>query len=158
MKKVLFLCLGNICRSPAAEAIMKKKVAGMRKEEEFLIDSAGTYGGHSGDLPDARMREHAAKRGYVLDSRARRFYASADFADFDVIVGMDDRNVEDLRRLAVTEEEKNKIFKMTDFCVNHKGYSTIPDPYYGGSAGFELVLDLLEDAVSGLMIWINKKE
>lgn len=150
MKKILFVCLGNICRSPAAEAVMKAYVRKAGREEEFEIDSAGTYSGHSGALPDARMQKHAALRGYVLDHRARSFYASADFAQFDRIVAMDDSNTADLRRLAETEEERRKICKMTDFCKRYS-YTEVPDPYYGGAKGFELVLDLLEDGIEGLM-------
>ena len=153
MKKILFVCLGNICRSPGAEGVMKSLVKKKGKEGNFFIDSAGTYGGHSGALPDERMRRHAARRGYVLDSRARQFYASADFAEFDMIIGMDDQNVADLRRLALTEEEKGKIFHMTDFCRHHPGVSEVPDPYYGGATGFDFVLDLLEDAVEGLYVY-----
>lgn len=120
------------------------------KEKEFLIDSAGLYSGHAGALPDERMRRHASRRGYVLDSRARTFYPTADFAEFDMIIGMDDQNIEALKRAAINEEERAKIFKMTDFCRKSTSYSEIPDPYYEGPQGFELVLDLLEDAVAGL--------
>lgn len=150
MKKILFVCLGNICRSPGAEAVMKAYVKKREKEKEFFIDSAGIYGGHSGALPDERMRKHALKRGYVLDSRARQFYASADFAEFDMIIGMDDQNIADLKRMAITDEELGKIYRMTDFCRLNTSRKEVPDPYYGGSAGFEFVLDLLEDAVTGL--------
>ena len=116
MKKILFVCLGNICRSPGAEAIMKAWIKKEGKEKEFLIDSAGLYSGHAGALPDERMRRHASRRGYVLDSRARTFYPTADFAKFDMIIGMDDQNIEALKRAAINEEERAKIFKMTDFC------------------------------------------
>lgn len=129
---------------------MKEWVRRQGSEGEFYIDSAGLYGGHSGSLPDARMRSHAAKRGYVLDSRARAFYPSADFAEFDLIVGMDDGNIRQLQRLAENWEERAKIFRMTDFCTKMTAYDEVPDPYYGGGKGFELVLDLLEDAVGGL--------
>ena len=105
---------------------------------------------HAGALPDERMRRHASRRGYVLDSRARTFYPTADFAKFDMIIGMDDQNIEALKRAAINEEERAKIFKMTDFCRKSTSYSEIPDPYYEGPRGFELVLDLLEDAVAGL--------
>ncbi len=150
MKKILFVCLGNICRSPGAEAIMKALVYREGKEKEFFIDSAGLYGGHAGALPDERMRRHAAKRGYELNSRARTFYPSADFAEFDLIVGMDDQNITELRRLAVNATEKAKIFRMIDFCQRSTFYNSVPDPYYEGPEGFEIVLDLLEDAVEGL--------
>ena len=93
------------------------------------------------------MRRHASRRGYVLDSRARTFYPTADFAKFDMIIGMDDQNIEALKRAAINEEERAKIFKMTDFCRKSTSYSEIPDPYYEGPQGFELVLDLLEDAL-----------
>lgn len=156
MKKILFVCLGNICRSPGAEAIMKALIKKEGLENEFYIDSAGTYGGHSGALPDERMRKHALRRGYVLDSRARRFYAEADFAEFDMIIGMDDQNIADLNRLAVTPEERQKIFKMTDFCLKKTHYTIIPDPYYEGPEGFEIVLDLLEDAAVGLLDRLKK--
>lgn len=150
MKKILFVCLGNICRSPGAEAIMKALVKRKNCEKEFYIDSAGLYSGHAGALPDERMRRHAARRGYQLDSRARTFYPSADFAEFDLIIGMDDQNIAALKQYACNEEEKSKIFKMTDFCQKFTSSTEVPDPYYGGSAGFEWVLDLLEDATEGL--------
>lgn len=150
MKRILFVCLGNICRSPGAEAILKARVKDRGKEKEFFIDSAGLYSGHAGSLPDERMRKAAAKRGYQLDSRARTFYPSADFAGFDMIIGMDDQNIVALNRLAENEAERAKIFKMTDFCQTPTTYTCVPDPYYEGPEGFELVLDLLEDAVDGL--------
>ena len=151
MKKILFVCLGNICRSPASEAVMKSKLKKAGREAEFYVDSAGIYGGHSGAYPDVRMRKHAAKRGYELEHRARQFYASADFSEFDIIIGMDRQNIADLKRLAVTDEERAKIYAMTDFCRVNTIYREVPDPYYEGPDGFELVLDLLEDAVEGLI-------
>ena len=97
------------------------------------------------------MQHHAKRRGYELTSRSRKFYPSADFKEFDMIIGMDDQNVRDLRALAETEEELGKIYKMTDFCRRFSYRTAVPDPYYGGDAGFELVLDLLEDGVEGLL-------
>lgn len=129
---------------------MKAIVRREGKEKEFYIDSAGLYSGHAGVLPDERMRRHAAKRGYELDSRARAFYPTADFAEFDFIIGMDDQNIRELRRLATSDDERDKIFKMTDFCQKPTRYTVVPDPYYEGPEGFELVLNLLEDAVEGL--------
>lgn len=156
--RILFVCLGNICRSPSAEAIMKAFVKAKGMEKEFFIDSAGIYGGHSGALPDERMRKHAAQRGYILDSRARQFYATADFSDFDMIIGMDNQNIADLQRMAITDDELSKIYRMTDFCRKNNDYMEIPDPYYSGAQGFELVLDLLEDAVSGLFTYCISEE
>lgn len=98
-----------------------------------------------------RMQSHAIRRGYDLTSLSRKFYPDADFSDFDMIIGMDDQNIRDLQRMATSEEEKNKIFKMTDFCQRFSYRDSVPDPYYGGDSGFELVLDLLEDAVEGLL-------
>lgn len=158
MKKVLFVCLGNICRSPAAEAIMKSKLRQLGKEREFVVDSAGTYGGHAGALPDERMREQARCRGYVVDSRSRVFYPSADFPEFDLIVGMDNQNVADLKRLAIHAEERSKIVRMMDFFPEKTPYQEIPDPYYEGPEGFELVLDLLEKAVDGLLEYLQRNE
>ena len=129
---------------------MKHVVRQHGMEAEFHIDSAGLYSGHAGSMPDERMQEHALKRGYVLDSRARGFYPAADFADFDMIIGMDAQNLRGLRQLAENDEESNKIFSMMSFAKNHKEYKYVPDPYYEGPEGFEIVLDLLEDAVTGL--------
>ena len=150
-KRILFICLGNICRSPSAEAIMKRQIRERGVEDLFYVDSAGISGWHSGDSADRRMMAHAAKRGYELTHRSRRFYPEADFADFDLIIGMDDENIRDLLSMAKTPEETAKIYKMTDFSRRFNYRDEVPDPYYGGDAGFELVLDLLEDAVGGLL-------
>lgn len=147
--KILFVCLGNICRSPSAEAVMKKLVKDARMEARFEIDSAGIIGYHEGEPADQRMRAHAARRGYVLDSISRPVRI-ADFFDFDLIIGMDDKNISDLKRKAPDLESENKIHRMTQFSRN-KLYDYVPDPYYSGAEGFELVLDLLEDACSGLL-------
>ncbi len=152
MKRILFVCLGNICRSPAAEGIMRTLLEQEERSEEFEIDSAGTYGGHAGELPDARMRVHAARRGYILDSRSRKFYPEADFPKFDLIIAMDDQNIADLKRLAKSNEERGKIRKMTDFCLTMGHHRNVPDPYYRGEEGFELVLDILEDGVRGILL------
>jgi Protein-tyrosine-phosphatase len=148
-KKILFVCLGNICRSPSAEAIMKKKVEDRGLSGRIFIDSAGTAGYHEGDLPDSRMRAHASRRGYSLVSRSRPV-KTEDFFDFDIIIGMDDSNIEALKQKAPDIESEKKIHRMTDFSRN-KLYDHVPDPYYGGTSGFELVLDLLEDSCEGLL-------
>ena len=148
-KKILFVCLGNICRSPSAEGIMKEKVKAAGLEKIFEIDSAGMHGYHEGELPDSRMRAHAFRRGYNLVSRSRPV-KTKDFFDFDLIIGMDDSNISQLMQKAPDVESREKIHRMTDYCKKFS-HDHVPDPYYGGSNGFELVLDLLEDACEGLL-------
>ena len=153
---VLFVCLGNICRSPAAQAVMQAMVDQRGLTDRFFIDSAGTGGYHIGDLPDKRMRVHARPRGYELTHRARRVQAS-DYEDFDLIVGMDAANVSDLCRRAATIEQERKVVMMGDYIRQFPHYDYVPDPYYEGSEGFELVLDLLEDACDNLLDKIIKQ-
>lgn len=148
--KILFVCLGNICRSPSAEAIFIKMLIDRGLRDKFVVDSAGTSGWHKGDLADRRMQKHAIKRGYDLLSLSRTFYPESDFKEFDLIIGMDDENISTLNRLSLNEEERNKIVKMTDYCVEYTNFNEVPDPYFGGEAGFELVLDILEDACANL--------
>lgn len=148
--RILFVCLGNICRSPAAEGITQKMVEERGLQNRFVLDSAGLYAGHAGDLPDKRMRVHALQRGYNLTHRARPVKAS-DFENFDLILAMDASNYSRLRAFAPTLEDEAKVMMMTDFCHSHPRADHVPDPYYEGSEGFELVLDLLEDACSGLI-------
>ena len=150
MKRILFVCLGNICRSSTAEAVMKHLVSQAGRELEFEIDSAGILSYHRGELPDPRMRAHAARRGYTLDHRSRPV-CTDDFLHFDLIIGMDDRNLDDLRDRAPSPEACRKICRMTDYCTRYTWADHVPDPYYGGAEGFEQVLDLLEDACAGLL-------
>ena len=149
-KKILFVCLGNICRSPAAHGIMQKFIDNENLHDKFELDSAGLYGGHAGDLPDRRMRQHALRRGYVLDHISRPVRPS-DFDNFDLIVAMDDSNFTNLRNMAPTLEDKAKVVRMIDFVKGFPQYHSVPDPYYEGSEGFELVLDLLEDGCQNLL-------
>ena len=148
--RILFVCLGNICRSPAAEGVMRHLLRQNNLEHSVEVDSAGTYGGHAGDLPDFRMRTAARNRGYLLTHRARRI-TEADFDRFDLIVVMDDMNYEAVHRLAPSREAAEKIYRMVEFCRRSAGHTYVPDPYYEGHEGFELVLDLLEDACEGLL-------
>jgi len=114
--KILFVCLGNICRSPAAEGIMKDLIKRSKLEYLIEVDSAGTYGGHAGDLPDSRMRAHALRRGYNLTHRSRQIRVD-DFDEYDMIIAMDDMNVNKLRRLAPDVASIQKIYLMTDYCT-----------------------------------------
>lgn len=154
--EVLFVCWGNICRSPSAEAVFRALVAREGLSSVISCDSAGTISAHSGERADARMRKHAAIRGYKLDSISRMIDKWTDFDRFDYIVAMDDQNVHDLLRLARNANDSSKISKMTDYCQIYTNHSAVPDPYYGGPDGFELVLDLLEDACQGLLDTIKK--
>jgi len=148
-KKILFVCLGNICRSPSAEAVFNGVIRKEGLANQFEVDSAGTSGWHAGEPADQRMQSHAIKRGYNLTSISRKFILS-DFDYFDLIVAMDDSNLENLKRMARNQKDQSKLCKMTDFSREFD-YDEVPDPYYGGSAGFELVLDLLEDSCEGLL-------
>lgn len=147
--KILFVCLGNICRSACAEAVMKDIVAKRGLEDKFEIDSAGLISYHEGEQADPRMRQHASARGINITSIARKI-KDADFRHFDMIIGMDNDNIARLTSNAPTQESALKISKMTDYCLNYDADS-VPDPYYGGADGFELVLDLLNDACNGLI-------
>lgn len=152
--KILFVCLGNICRSPSAEAVFKHLVEKKGASKNYFIDSAGTSAFHVGDRADVRMRSHAKKRGINLTSISRQF-EQEDFDQFDYIVGMDQENLYALKQQARNKEDLDKLHLMTDFSKKFN-YDHVPDPYYGGDAGFELVLDLLEDAGEGLYSFLDK--
>jgi protein-tyrosine phosphatase len=151
-KRLLFVCLGNICRSPAAEGVFLHLIAREGLEDRFVVDSAGTGGWHVGNPADRRMRAAAERRGIHLPSRARQIEL-ADFTSFDRILTMDDDNFRNVRSLARELGERPglaRIEPMTSHCRVHQ-VSEVPDPYYGGEQGFEDVLDLLEDACGGLL-------
>lgn len=149
MKKILFVCLGNICRSCTAEEIMRAFVKKEGLEKEYVLDSAGLSSFHCGEKADSRMRAHAARRGYRITHLSRPVTYS-DFFDFDLIVGMDDSNVSKLRDMAPGLDEERKVVRMADYCTLVET-DCVPDPYYGGDAGFEYVIDILEDACVGLL-------
>ena len=153
--RVLFVCLGNICRSPAADGIMHAIVEEHCDEARWEIDSAGTGGYHIGDLPDNRMRIHARRRGLELTHICRQVRV-ADFDDFDLIIPMDASNESNLRRITPTTEHEIKIIPMAKFINMSLRYDYIPDPYYEGAEGFELVLDLLQNGCANLYDIVSK--
>jgi protein-tyrosine phosphatase len=147
-KKVLFVCLGNICRSPAAEGVFRTLVEKANLSHRFEIDSAGTLNHHEGEQADPRMRQHAQQRGFSLTSIARGIRPE-DLSRFDHIITMDHSNYEDVKAMANLSEQ-HKILPMTSF-LQKLSHDHVPDPYYGGPEGFELVLDILEEACAGLL-------
>lgn len=147
--RVLFICMGNICRSPAAEIIFRKQVADAGLDATIGIDSAGTIGYHAGKGPDPRMADTLRRRGYPIAGRSRQVTAR-DLAEFDLILAADEENLADLRRLDRPGLHRDKIRLLVDSCVE-KEASHVPDPYYGGQQGFEEVADLVEDACAGLL-------
>lgn len=147
--RLLFVCLGNICRSPAAEGVMKAKAAAAGRSDEFEIDSAGIGGWHVGQLPDSRMRRRGSLRGYRFDSRARQF-GRDDFARFHHIYVMDEENYRAVMSMATDEGDRRKVELLSDYLTAHAA-PTIPDPYYGTEHDFDLALDLIEDACDGLL-------
>ena len=154
--KILFVCLGNICRSPAADAVFHKMVADRGLSNMFEIDSAGTYGGHAGDLPSNEMQIAGSSRGYRVNHRSRQF-RKEDFNHFDMIVVMDDKNYEDICRKAPDRDALGKVSRMASYCrrfdVDH-----VPDPYYQGMKTYEHVLDIIEDACEGLLANITEEQ
>ena len=155
-QRILFVCLGNICRSPAAEAMMQTLVDREGLSDRVYLDSAGTYGGHAGERADARMRRAASARGIDIPHRSRQV-REEDFERFDMVIAMDDNNYEALFRLAPNREAQFKIYRFREFLRNHPDWSYIPDPYYEGHEGFELVLDLLEDGCATLVEELKRK-
>jgi protein-tyrosine phosphatase len=150
MIQILFVCLGNICRSPSAEAVFNALIKKNGLENNVRCDSAGTAAYHTGEPADFRMRQIAQKRGYHLTSISRPVDVHHDFDRFEYVIGMDRQNVRDLKAMTRNENDRKKIYLMTDFCLDGS-YDSVPDPYYGGTAGFDLVLDILEDACTGLL-------
>jgi protein-tyrosine phosphatase len=155
MVKVLFVCMGNICRSPTAEGIFTGLLRQHGLEQHVFVDSAGTHAYHIGSAPDTRARNAAAKRGADIGSQRARKIAPADFETFDYILAMDRDNLEILEELC-PPELRDKLHLMLRFAPEI-GIDEVPDPYYGGAAGFERVLDLIEAAAEGLLNEIREK-
>jgi len=147
MKRILFVCLGNICRSPTAEGVFAAFVAERGLADEVEIDSAGTSAWHLGERADHRMRQAAAGRGYRLESRGRQVEAE-ELADWDLVVAMDEENLRDLEGL--DHDGRASIHLLTEF-LGSRGPRDVPDPYYGGVEGFDRVIDLIEAACPALL-------
>ncbi|MBX7245822.1 MAG: low molecular weight phosphotyrosine protein phosphatase [Candidatus Sumerlaeaceae bacterium] len=146
--KVLFVCMGNICRSPAAQAVMEHLIAQRGLSDRIICDSAGTIGYHSGDRSDPRIRAAGTKRGYRFEHFARQIH-KRDFVEFDYIVAMDDDNFHDIKRIQPNEARARVSLLMRH--MENPSHDFVPDPYYGGPEGFELVLDLVEQACDALL-------
>src|SRR5271157_2363721 len=149
MIRVCFVCLGNICRSPTAEGVFRRLVSTANLSQKFEIDSAGTGTYHVGESPDARDRTVARRRGYDLTGTARQFQRS-DFARFDYVLAADDNNLRALRKLAPSDEARCRVHLLREFDATAAPGAEVPDPYYGGPAGFDEVIDICERACGGL--------
>ncbi|MBD2180880.1 low molecular weight protein-tyrosine-phosphatase [Aerosakkonema funiforme] len=154
--KLLFVCLGNICRSPSAENIMNHLIEQAGLSESIICDSAGTSSYHIGSPPDRRMTVAAQSRGIKLRGQARQF-KKLDFEEFDLILAMDRENYQDILYLDPAGKYQDKVRLMCDFC-NRYTLKEVPDPYYGGPEGFDRVIDLLLDACEGLLQYITSNE
>lgn len=150
MKRVLFVCLGNICRSPAAEGVLRAKA--IARELDLHIESAGTGGWHAGDAPDGRMQRAAEKRGYDLSRQRARQVTREDFLTFDYLLAMDLANMNDLLAIAPPDRRAD-IRLFLDF--SRSAERETPDPYYGGAEGFETVLNLIEEGADGFLDYLE---
>ncbi len=148
INSILFVCWGNICRSPAAENVMRQ-LLDQSGHSQVLCDSAGTLDAHAGSSPDPRMSEAGKRRGLPMTGRSRLIQA-ADFGKFDLILAMDQANWNDLEQIAPKDRSMENVRFFCDFCRRHSE-TEVPDPYYGGAQGFEHVLDLLEDGCQGIL-------
>ncbi len=147
--RVLMVCMGNICRSPTAHGVLTQRVADAGLGDRIVVDSAGTHDYHVGRPPDERAQQHAARRGVDLSAQRARQLKAQDFDDFDLVLVMDDANQHAARALC-PPGQRHKLRRLTEFCTRQRA-SEVPDPYYGGAACFEAVLDLVEDACDGVL-------
>lgn len=152
---VVFVCMGNICRSPTAEAVFRAKVEEAGLARQILIDSVGTHDYHIGDPPDLRTQRAASQRGYDLSNLRGRQVEVADFTRFDYVLAMDNANMAILYRLCPAQQ-RERLGLFLEYANSHRERE-VPDPYYGGEDGFERVLDMVEDAADGLLQHIRKQ-
>jgi len=157
MVAVLFVCTGNICRSPTAEGMFRHKARAAGLEGRIRIDSAGVTAYHVGEPPDPRAAEAAEQRGYSLDGQCARQVDAADFARFDLLVAMDRSHFSRLRAMAPDDASRDQVVMMSAFARRPNTPRDVPDPYYGGGGGFERVLDMLEDATDGLLDHVRRR-
>ncbi len=155
MTNVLFVCLGNICRSPTADGIFRELVVNAKLDQKIMVDSAGTGAWHIGKAPDSRTVAAARTRGYDLSVLRARQVTARDFDEFDYVLAMDEANLADLQQLKPAHFTGH-LGLFLEFGARGD-YREVPDPYYGGSDGFELVLDLVEDAAQGLLKHIRQR-
>jgi protein-tyrosine phosphatase len=155
--RILFVCLGNIVRSPLAEHLFRRAAQEAGVADKYEVASAGTAAYHVGDSPDARMRQVAANRGFIYDGRGRHVKAQ-DLKDFDLVVPMDSSNKEDLLLLAQRPEQVAKIRLLREFDPEADGEFSVPDPYYGGLQGFENVYDMIDRSVQRLLASLEAGE
>ncbi len=152
--KILFVCMGNICRSPMAEGHFRQLLATRAEHLNIAVDSAGTHGYHIGSPPDVRAQEAARRRGMDISSLTSRDVVEADFDRFDYIIAMDNDNLTDLLAKA-DPVYHDRIHLFLNYSPEHAG-ADVPDPYYGGNTGFERVLDLIEQATDGLLAELER--
>ena len=156
--RILMVCMGNICRSPTAEVVLRHQLQRAGLADAVEVDSAGTHGYHIGSPPDPRSQEHAALRGYDLAPLRARQVSSLDFRDFDLLLAMDADNLAMLQHHCPRPELRARLARLTDFLPessSHAGAKAVPDPYYGGEEGFAQVLDLVESACEGLVAYLQ---
>jgi protein-tyrosine phosphatase len=151
--RVLMVCMGNICRSPTAEGVLRQRLAAAGLADAVGVDSAGTYSGHSGEAPDPRAQRHARERGVDLSRLRARSVTAEDFQRFQLILAMDGENLRALQRLQPAGAPPPRL--LMSFSRRPGAPKDVPDPYYGGPQGFEQVLDLVEDACDGLLIHLQ---
>ena len=156
MLKVCFVCLGNICRSPTAEAVMRHLIAAQGLGDRIAIDSAGTGDWHVGEPRDRRSRSVGEARGIPLTGKAQQFTA-ADFARYDHVIAMDRANRDELRRMAPTAAERDKISLLRSYDPSAPPDADVPDPYFGGPRGFEDVFDICERGCKGLLAALQRE-